>query len=99
MVVNQASIAGLPGVCQPFIGSYSASKTAVLDLSNTLRVELGPFDIKVRSSPHSLPLIVMLIILPGHRTHHWRCENSFLGQYAKLSCWAPGIFAVCADSR
>lgn len=47
IVVNQASIAGLPGICQPFIGSYSASKTAVADFSNTLRSELAPFDVKV----------------------------------------------------
>ena len=47
MVVNQASIAGLPNVCQPYIGSYSASKAAVIDLSNTMRVELAPFGIQV----------------------------------------------------
>lgn len=50
MVVNQASIAGLPNVSQPFIGSYSASKTAVIDLSNTLRLELAPFGVKVIQS-------------------------------------------------
>ena len=79
MVVNQSSIAGLPNVCQPFIGSYSASKTALLDLSNTLRVELAPFDIKVRSSLDLLLLIIMLTSFPGHRTHHRRRENSLLG--------------------
>ena len=49
-LVNQASIAGLPGVSQPFIGTYSANKTTVIDLSNTLRVELAPFGIKVSSN-------------------------------------------------
>ena len=78
MVVNQASIAGLPNISQPFIGSYSASKTAVLDISNTLRVELAPFDIKVRSSYGLLLLMVRLTALPGYRTHHWRREDSFL---------------------
>ena len=48
--MNQASAAGLTNICQPFIGSYSASKTAVLDLSNTLRVELAPFGVKVSAA-------------------------------------------------
>ena len=47
MVVNQGSIAGLPGISQPYIGAYSANKTAVIDLGNTLRVELAPFGIRV----------------------------------------------------
>lgn len=47
MVVNQSSIAGMPGICQPFIGSYSASKMAVTDFSNTMRAEFKPFDVKV----------------------------------------------------
>ena len=50
MVVMQSSSVGLPGVCQPFIGTYSASKAAVTDFSNTLRVELMPFDVKVGSN-------------------------------------------------
>lgn len=54
MVVNQASIAGLSNICQPFIGSYSASKTAVVDLSNTLRVELAPFSVKVSNAVGSI---------------------------------------------
>lgn len=56
MVVNHASIAGLPGVCHPYIGAYTANKSAVIDLSNTLRVELAPFDIKVCKIPsHATP--------------------------------------------
>lgn len=46
-VVNQSSIAGMPGICQPFIGTYSASKMAVTDVSNTMRMEFKPFDVKV----------------------------------------------------
>lgn len=49
MVVNQASITGLPGLDQPYIGTYSASKRAVVSFSNTMRVELAPFGIKVCS--------------------------------------------------
>lgn len=50
IVVNQSSIAGMPGICQPFIGSYSASKMAVTDFSNTMRMEFKPFGVKVRDS-------------------------------------------------
>ena len=46
-VVNQTSIAGLQGLSQPFIGTYSSSKAAVIGLSDTMRVELAPFDVKV----------------------------------------------------
>ena len=58
MVVNQASISGLPGLCQPFIGAYSANKAAVVDLSNTLRVELVPFGIKVCRKPTFLEVLL-----------------------------------------
>lgn len=47
MVVNQSSIAGLGAGYQPFIGSYSSSKAAVTALSNTMRVELTPFGVRV----------------------------------------------------
>ena len=47
-VVNQSSIAGLPGTYQPFIGSYQASKSAVSKLSENMRVEFGAFGVKVR---------------------------------------------------
>lgn len=47
MVVNQSSIAALRGGRQPVIGWYSASKAAVSSLSDTMRVELAPFGIKV----------------------------------------------------
>jgi NAD(P)-dependent dehydrogenase (short-subunit alcohol dehydrogenase family) len=46
-VVNQASIAGLQGFNRPYMGIYSSSKAAVYSLSDCLRVELAPFDIKV----------------------------------------------------
>ena len=47
VVVNQCSIAGLSATYQPCLGSYSASKSAVAKLSDTLRVELKPFGVKV----------------------------------------------------
>jgi 1-acylglycerone phosphate reductase len=50
VVANQCSISGLAGGRQPFIGTYSASKAAALSLSDTMRVELAPFGIKVRKS-------------------------------------------------
>jgi 1-acylglycerone phosphate reductase len=51
-VVIQSSIAGLPGVYQPYIGCYEASKSAVSKMSDVLRVELAPFDVKVRASQY-----------------------------------------------
>lgn len=47
VIVNQGSIAGLPGITQPFIGSYSASKCAMMSLSDTMRIELAPFGVRV----------------------------------------------------
>jgi len=46
-VVNQASIAGLQSYNRPYMGVYSSSKAAVSSLSDCMRVELSPFDIKV----------------------------------------------------
>lgn len=50
-VVNQCSIASLPGGRQPYIGTYCATKAAVASLNDTMRVEFAPFGVKV-----SLPL-------------------------------------------
>ena len=65
MVVNQSSIAGLTGVSQPFIGTYSASKSAVSNLSDTLRVELAPFGVSVSKPlcPGSLQSCVCLLTI------------------------------------
>lgn len=63
MVVNQASITGLPGLDQPYIGTYSASKRAVVSFSNTMRVELAPFGIKVSTCDlvaRRYPLILLI---------------------------------------
>lgn len=46
-VVNQSSISALEGFSRPFMGVYSSSKAAVLNMSAVMRVELAPFDIKV----------------------------------------------------
>lgn len=46
-VANQCSIAGLRAGRQPFIGVYSATKAAAISLSDTMRLELKPFGIKV----------------------------------------------------
>jgi 1-acylglycerone phosphate reductase len=55
IVINQSSIAGLECTYQPFIGCYTSSKAAVCSLSNTLRLELKPFGIKVWKQPSGLP--------------------------------------------
>ncbi|KAK4503536.1 hypothetical protein PRZ48_004451 [Zasmidium cellare] len=46
-IVNQASLAGVEGYSRPFMGVYSASKAAVMNMSAAMRVELAPFDINV----------------------------------------------------
>lgn len=53
-VVNQSSIAGLWNTYQASIGSYTASKSAVCKLSDTMRVELAPFGVQVRFLSSSL---------------------------------------------
>ena len=65
-VVNQASVVGLPNISQPFIGSYSASKTTVLDLSNTMRVELAPFGVKV-----------VTLVTGDVKTQFWNSASSY----------------------
>ena len=45
MVVNLSSVIGFVGL--PFCGVYTSSKAAVFNLSDTLRLELAPFGVKV----------------------------------------------------
>ena len=49
-VVNQSSMAAVQGFNLPYMGIYSSSKAAVYSLSDCMRVELAPFDVKVRWS-------------------------------------------------
>ncbi|KAK5167336.1 uncharacterized protein LTR77_007035 [Saxophila tyrrhenica] len=46
-IINQSSMAGVQGFNRPYMGIYSSSKAAVYSLSDYMRVELAPFDIKV----------------------------------------------------
>lgn len=46
-VVNQSSMAGVQGFNRPFMGIYSSSKAAVYSLSDYMRIEFAPFDVKV----------------------------------------------------
>lgn len=47
MVVNNASVASV--IPAPFQGAYAASKSAIAMLTEVLRLELGPFDIRAIS--------------------------------------------------
>ena len=47
-VVNQSSMAAVQGFNLPYMGIYSSSKAAVYSLSDCMRVELAPFDVRVR---------------------------------------------------
>ena len=95
-IVNQASIAGLPGVCQPFIGTYNANKATVVDLSSTLRVELAPFDIKVRRDLCSSHAVKILTFRSGCNAGHGRRQDAFLGQRPRRPCRPPRLIAICA---
>ena len=58
-VVNQASMAAIQGINRPYMAIYSSSKAAVYSLSDCMRVELAPFDVKVSCPlpyPHLLGL-------------------------------------------
>ena len=95
MVVNQASIAGLPHISQPFIGTYSASKTAVIDLSDTLRVELAPFGINVGRI--ILTKLRLLSLSAGCNAGDRRRQDPFLGQCTRRACRHSGLFAIPPD--
>ena len=47
MVVNNTSCSSVPAGMQPFAGAYAASKAAAAGLTEVLRLELEPFNIKV----------------------------------------------------
>ncbi|KAH8703644.1 hypothetical protein BGW36DRAFT_286756, partial [Talaromyces proteolyticus] len=47
MVVNQSSISAVGARNQPFIGMYSSSKAAATAISNSIRVDFEPFNVKV----------------------------------------------------
>lgn len=49
-VVNQASIAGIQGFNRPYMAIYNSSKAAVYSMSDSMRVEFAPFDVKVSTT-------------------------------------------------
>ncbi|KAF2094150.1 putative short-chain dehydrogenase/reductase [Rhizodiscina lignyota] len=70
-VVNQSSIAGIQGFNRPFMSIYNSSKAAVTSLTDNMRVELSPFDIKV-----------VALITSSIRTKFF--ENKEGGQHVQL---------------
>jgi short-subunit dehydrogenase len=62
-VVNQASVAAIQGFNRPYMGIYSSSKAAVYSLSDTMRVEFAPFDVKVLYIPSRAPYSQLLSCL------------------------------------
>jgi NAD(P)-dependent dehydrogenase (short-subunit alcohol dehydrogenase family) len=47
MVVNNTAAASVPAGAMPFSGAYNASKAAAASLTESLRLELAPFGVKV----------------------------------------------------
>jgi NAD(P)-dependent dehydrogenase (short-subunit alcohol dehydrogenase family) len=103
-VVNQCSIASLPGGRQPYIGTYCATKAAVASLNDTMRVEFAPFGVKVSSTSlmltceHlSIQSRKLLMMSAGHRAGDRRCPYWVLGPYASRSKRLACLFALSAD--
>jgi NAD(P)-dependent dehydrogenase (short-subunit alcohol dehydrogenase family) len=47
LLINHGSLSGVIAASGPFAGAYNASKAAVAGFTETMRLELGPFNIKV----------------------------------------------------
>lgn len=47
LLVNHGSVSGLVAASGPFAGAYNASKAAVMSFTETWRLELEPFNIRV----------------------------------------------------
>lgn len=77
-VVNQCSIAALPPARQPYLGVYSATKAAVASLNDTMRVEFGPFGVKVVN-----------LVTGDVRTEFWRNVAAKAEVLAEDSPYAP----------
>lgn len=86
-VVNQASMAGIQGFNRPYMSVYSSSKAAVYSLSDAMRVEFAPFDVKVgyvciQSYISSMNLYAYTVYLGGH-TGHWIRKDGILQTHAR----------------
>ncbi|KAF2719627.1 NAD(P)-binding protein [Polychaeton citri CBS 116435] len=77
-IVNQGSIGGLAGCYQPFIGCYTASKAALMHLSNTMRAELSPFGIQV-----------VTLVTGDVKTEFWRNADGAMGGLPITSTYMP----------
>jgi len=76
-VINISSVAGR--VATPFMGAYNASKFAVEGLSDTLRLELSPFGVRV------------VLIAPGPIRSSFGEAADALSQEDPMSPYAPFI--------
>jgi short-subunit dehydrogenase len=47
LLINHSSLSGVIAASGPFAGAYNASKAAVASFTETMRLELAPFNIKV----------------------------------------------------
>ena len=79
-IVNLASVVGF--VPTPFAGAYSASKAAVVALSDTLRLELAPFGVRV------------VVVAPGAIRSQIGANNLSRFDGAALRLYAPFRSAI-----
>ena len=82
-IVNVASVVGL--LSTPFAGAYSASKAAVISLSDAMRMELAPFGVKVvvrcpRDGPTSVPRLCR------DSPCRCKCRSGWLSREIRAAC-------------
>lgn len=94
MVVNHSSIASLRAGCQPFIGTYSSSKAAVTALSDTMRIEFKPFNVKVSMDVFLESNRSMLTDRAGDHSRNRCRSNQILGERFNNFSPATGILPL-----